>query len=135
MEHQRSWPDPRVWSASPVVWGALLSAAFWSAQFGRVLPQHWKLPPASRGPSRRILSPYEGLSLLSGAWGTPNQRMPIEPKLFLAIPDACALRPSDQTHHKTRPCAKFALSVGCVIDNWPDPLSLSLSVCLSIIIC
>ena len=46
-----SRPNPRFWYTSPVVWGALRSAVFSSARLGRVLPQHWRFPPASVGPS------------------------------------------------------------------------------------
>ena len=63
----------RVWSASPVVWGLLRSAVFWSARLNRVLPQHWRFPPVSVGRLPRLLPPYEGWGLLSGAWSPPYQ--------------------------------------------------------------
>ena len=66
-ERQRGWPNPRVWSASPVVWGKLWSAMFWSARLGRVEPQHWRFPPASGGRPPRLLPPFGGLGLLPGA--------------------------------------------------------------------
>ena len=66
---QRSWPNPRVWSASPVVWGALRSAVFCSAWLGQVLPQHWRFPPAS-GSNPPGFYP---LGLLPGAWSAPNK--------------------------------------------------------------
>ena len=71
-ESRGTWPNPRVWSASPVVWGVLQSAVFWSARLGRVLPQHWRFPPASWGRPHKLLPPYEGLGLLHGASNKRN---------------------------------------------------------------
>ena len=38
------------------------------------------------------------------------------PKVFLALPDACGLRPCDQIHLK-KPGAKLACSLGRLTDN------------------
>ena len=38
--------------------------------------------------------------LLPGAWGSPKRGMPTGSKVFLALPDACGLRPCDWTHLK-----------------------------------
>ena len=53
------------------------------------VPRHWRFPPASGG-----------LGLLPGAWGAPKRGMPTGPKVFLALPDACGLRPCDRAHLK-----------------------------------
>ena len=60
--------NPRVWYASPVVWGALRSGVLGSARLVWVLPQHWIFPPASRGHPSWLLPPYLGLGLLPGTW-------------------------------------------------------------------
>ena len=48
----------------------------------------------------RVLPPYGGLGLLPGAWGALLRGMPTEPMVFLAMSDACGLRPCDRTHLK-----------------------------------
>ena len=96
-ERQRSWWNLFVWSASPVVWGALRSAVFWSAQLGRVLPQHWRFPPASGGHP-------PGFYPLIGGWvyclAPLIREQSTGIKVFLAMPDACGLRPCDRNHLK-----------------------------------
>ena len=121
MERQRSWPDPRVGSASPVVRGAFRSAVFWSVQLGRVLPQHWRFPPASGGRPQVFYLLTWWLGLLSGTWGGPNKRNVDGAEGIFCNAGrvwASALRPYPPWK---RLCAKFARSVGRVIDNWLDP--------------
>ena len=64
------------------------------------VPRHWRVPPASGGHPPRLIPPSGGLGLLPGAWGAPKRGMPMGPKLFLALPDACGLRPCDRAHLK-----------------------------------
>ena len=42
------------------------------------------------------------------------------PNVFLALPEACGLRPANGPTLK-QPCAKLTHSVGYVADTWPDP--------------
>ena len=48
----------------------------------------------------QLIPPSGGLGLLPGAWGAPKRGMPIGPKVFLALSDACGLRPCNRTHLK-----------------------------------
>ena len=55
-----------------------------------------------------------GLYPLQGCWvyclapeAPPKRVMPTGPKVFLALTDACGLRPCDRAHLKKRPCAIF----------------------------
>ena len=73
------------------------------------VPQHWRFPPASGSHPPRLIPPSGGLGLLPGAWGAPKRGMPTEPKVFLALPGACGLRPCDRTHLKTALCHIRAL--------------------------
>ena len=52
------------------------------------------------GTGHRLIPPSRGLGLLPGAWGAPKRGMPTGPKVFLALPDACGLRPCDRAHLK-----------------------------------
>ena len=58
---------------------------------GTFLRPQWTIPPS--------FYPHGG-ELLPGAWGAPRRRMPTGEKVFLTLPDACGLRPGDQTHLK-----------------------------------
>ena len=90
--------NSRVWCASPVVWGAFRSAVFWSARLGRMLPQHWRFPPASGAVPQAFTPLWGGYCL---AREVPLLRgMPTEPRVFLIMPDASRLRPYDRTHLK-----------------------------------
>ena len=53
-----------------------------------------------RGPSPQAFTPSGGLGLLPGALGVPKRGMPTGSKVFLALPNACGLRPCDRTHLK-----------------------------------
>ena len=120
-ENQRGWPNPRVWSASPVVWGAPRSAVFWSARLGRFLPQLWRSPPASGSHPTRLLLPYRELGLLPGAWGTLNKKNADGAEGIFGNAGrvwVTALRPDP---HLKRPCAELARSVGRIRDNRPNP--------------
>ena len=64
------------------------------------VPRHWRVPPASGGHPPRLIPPLGGLGLLPGAWGAPKRGMPTGPNVFLALPDACGLRPCDRAHLK-----------------------------------
>ena len=64
------------------------------------VPWHWRFPPASGGHPPRLIPSSGGLGLLPGAWGAPKRGMPTGPKVFLALPDACGLRPCDRAHIK-----------------------------------
>ena len=64
------------------------------------VPRHWRVPPASGGHPPRLIPPSGELGLLPGAWGAPKRGMPTGPKVFLALRDACGLRPCDRAHLK-----------------------------------
>ena len=64
------------------------------------VPRHWRFPPASGGHTPRLIPPSGGLGLLPGAWSAPKRGRPTGPKVFLALPDACWLRPCDRAHLK-----------------------------------
>ena len=50
-----------------------------------------------QGAIPQAYTPFGGLGLLLGA---PKRGMPTGPKVFLALPDACGLRPCDRAHLK-----------------------------------
>ena len=65
-----------------------------------VLPgvhRRWRVPPATAGHPPSLLLPSGGVYCLAPE--VPLIRgMPTGPKAFLALPDACGLRPCDRTH-------------------------------------
>ena len=79
-----------VWPFLSSCWVALGRPFYlWAVLPG--VPRYWRVPPASGGHPPRFLSPL-GVGLLPGA---PKRGMPTGSKVFLALPDACGLRPAD----------------------------------------
>ena len=68
-----------------------------SEQFLLCGPRHRRFPPASEGHPPRLIPHSGGIDWCPGA---PKRGMPTGPKVFLALPDACGLRPCDRTHLK-----------------------------------
>ena len=89
----------------------------WAVLLG--VPRHWRVPPASGGHPSRLLPP-SGRGLLPGAWGAPKRGVPTGSKVFLALPDACGLRPCDWAHLKNglvRALCHIRALVGRMINN------------------
>ena len=60
-----------------------------------------------QGATPGLLLPSGGGGFIAWRLRHPKKGMPTGPKVFLALPDACGLRPCDQTHLKKRHCDIF----------------------------
>ena len=106
---QRKWPNPRVWSASPLVWGAFRSTMFWSTKLGHMLPQHWRFPPAL-GAIFPAFTPLRGVGFIAlrlrrlFKWECRQGW-----RYFWQMSDTCGLRPCAWTHLKMALCQTRSL--------------------------
>ena len=64
------------------------------------MPRHWRVPPASGSHPPRLLPPSGGWVYFLVPEAPLKRGMPIGPKVFLVLPDACELRPCDRTYRK-----------------------------------
>ena len=70
----------------------------WAVLLG--VPQHWRVPPASEGHPPKAFTTFWGRGYCLAPEAHLKREMPTGPKVFLALPDACGLRPCDRTYLK-----------------------------------